>query len=168
MPLRIKRRKKGREARMQRRGRRIKEPEWQLRLAAAGVDLGKPRPATQAEREAIWEDLEQVGQTKAAGYLPRHTVRNFCGKTIEQATHVLTARGLSVRIVSEDECPIASGALFAFDRSMAEAVIARHADILGQKNWPADVDQVMSKISQVWFAPDDPAMPLIRDLYNDA
>lgn len=50
---------------------------------------------------------------------------------------------------------------------MAEPIIARHAYVLREKNWPSDVDRVMTEISKVWFEADDPAMPLIRDLYND-
>jgi len=101
------------------------------------------------------------------GYLPRRTVRSVLGKRVEEVAHTLIERGLSVRILSEDECPIHTGVLFAFDRSMAERIIKQHAEVLRQKNWPPDVDQVMTQISTVWFEMDDPAMPLIRDLYND-
>jgi hypothetical protein len=116
---------------------------------------------------AIHAPLDDVGRRKSVGYLPQYTVRDFLGKSVEEVARSLAERGLSVMILSEDECPIGTGALFAFDRSMAEKIIERHADALRQKNWPPDVDHVMTQISTVWFEMDDPAMPLIRELYND-
>lgn len=116
---------------------------------------------------SIWASLDEVGKTKAVGYLPLYTIRDHLKREATEVARELEGRGLTVGILTEEESKIKSGSLFAFDRLMAETIIARHANVLAQKRWSSDVDQVMTEISTVWFGMDDPAMPLIKELYND-
>lgn len=122
---------------------------------------------TDEQAQKIWASLNEIGVTKAAGYLPLHTVETLLGKTREDVARTLSKRGICVWILDEDRSPIESGAVFAFQRIMAERIIARHQDILREKNWPSDVDRVMTEIAAAWFEVNDPAMPLIRELYNN-
>jgi hypothetical protein len=75
---------------------------------------------TDEQVHRIWTSLTEVGIKKAAGYLPLHTVETLLGKSLEEVARSLTDRGICVRILPEDQSPIKSGALFAFDRPMAK------------------------------------------------
>jgi hypothetical protein len=163
-----KRRLKGRAARMQRRNAGPKyHGVWRM-LAERGIDPRGAGKASPDELAEVWRDLDLVGRSKAVGYLPRETIRKFCRKTVDEAVEALSARGLGVLALTENDCAVGSGAVYAFDRKMAQTIIARHEEMLARKNWPADIDPLMKIISKAWLNSDDPAMPLIRELYNDA
>jgi hypothetical protein len=136
-------------------------------LVERGIDPRVASKISSGGLAEVWNDLGDVGKTKAVGYLPRETIRTCCRKTVDEAVALLKAQGLGVLALTENECAVGSGAVYAFDRQMAETIIARHTNVLAGKNWPADIDQLMVIISKAWLNRDDPAMPLIRELYND-
>jgi hypothetical protein len=132
--------------------------------------LLSPRAAADLDRQVLDRILslfEDVGRTKAVGYLPIYTINDVLKETIDRRAEALTARGLNVRVFNEGETCIKSGAVFAYDSEMMSRIIDKHRDALANKDWAPAPDYVVNRISIEWYEQDDPIMPFIRDLYND-
>jgi hypothetical protein len=120
-----------------------------------------------ATRARVLSSLEEVGKTKAVGYLPLQTISNVLRESIDELVARFSRRGLDVKIFGERETCIKSGAMFVYHPGMVKQLVETHKAALLQKHWALAPDEVISEISREWFEPSDPIMPFIRDLYND-
>lgn len=102
-----------------------------------------------------------VGPHKAAGYLPLYNIRDFLKRDPQDLVVELHMRELSARIFHADECPIKSGALYAWDEAAAKRIVKKH--------WADDieVEEIVSRTATTWFEPHHVLMPLIHELFGD-
>jgi hypothetical protein len=117
--------------------------------------------------DSILSSFEDVGRTKAVGYLPIYTIDDVLKESVTDRVEALAARGLSVRVFNRGETCIKSGAVFAYDPEMVYGIIDKHRSALMNKKWEMTPAYVMNRIAIEWYEENDPIMPFIRDLFND-
>lgn len=115
----------------------------------------------------IQASLDQVGKTKAVGYLPIYTITKVLNDTINARIGPLVKRGLKVRVFGEEETCIKSGALFVYNHDMVLTIIEKYKVEIASRNWNPSPEFIIERIACEWFESTTPIMEFIRDLYND-
>jgi hypothetical protein len=118
-------------------------------------------------RQQAWLLLDNVGATKAVGYLPLSTIERVLEQNPAKLVQHYRQKGLCVRVFDENESCIKSGALFVWDHDQALRYINEFDKSVTEKGWPIDADVVLANIAAEWFEKDDPIMPLIYALYGE-
>jgi hypothetical protein len=111
--------------------------------------------------------LDNVGATKAVGYLPLYTIERVLGQNPAELVQHYRQKGLCVRVFDQNECCIKSGALFVWDYDQASRCIKEFGKSVTEKGWPIDANVVLENIATEWFEKDDPIMPLVYALYGE-
>jgi hypothetical protein len=116
----------------------------------------------------LLESLDKVGDSKAVGYLPRHTVIDILDMTSTDVLSMYGSKGLLVVEFKESETCIKGGAFFVYDAAMIAKLIFKYECILAVNRWPLDPNKIIKKIAKKWYPERHPAMPFIRALYGDS
>ncbi|MCZ8187669.1 MAG: hypothetical protein O9308_14925 [Beijerinckiaceae bacterium] len=118
--------------------------------------------------QRAWEDLSNVGKSKAVGHLPISLIKNGFKYSFEEV-RALIDRECEVYFLEKQPSCLVNGGVFVISRPMFLAVINREQNrkIIRGLRWKVDVDYVLGKISRRWFPPGHRAVPLIRELYGD-
>jgi hypothetical protein len=127
-----------------------------------------PVPELDSEtRNRSLSSFDNVGRTKAVGYLPKSTIVNVLGQEVDACVKNLILRGLKAQVFDEHESCIKSGAVFAYEPKMVSKIIKLHKDRILKRGWLLTPESVIGKLSAEWYDNDDQIMPLIRNLFND-
>ena len=112
-------------------------------------------------------DLTSVGDIKLIGYLPLETIKSRDGslKALEEA---LISKGLRTFIMSEDNCPVLSGALCAFNKVALQEYLnwPEHQAILQDHNWSQNAED-FARATLLYTAPQGKLYDLIALSYFD-
>lgn len=92
------------------------------------------------EKEELLNDLRLVGEEKPLGYLPIPTLREICGTDPQKMREELESKGIVVVEFQEEECRVAGGALYAYDRNVLGRLLESGKTILEKNGWPTDPD----------------------------
>ena len=100
------------------------------------------------------DDLFQVGAAKPLGYLPLDTILSagYEPGTVEAE---LRSRGLQTHICTENECSIASGALYAWDRAALTTILEVNRKVLEDAGWPSEADEFVGRIMRQHISKSD-------------
>jgi hypothetical protein len=118
-------------------------------------------------KDEIRRHFDELGKTKAVGYLPLYTITDILSMTADSWALALTERGLRVRVFNEEETCIGSGAMYVYDPGMVSEIMERHEGAILEKGWKANAEFIIGIIANDWLESDDPIMPFIRELFND-
>ena len=86
-------------------------------------------------KASIFKDLTDVGTKKAMGYLPLSTIVEYGGDILAIINRVKTSH-CNYIIADEDECHVASGALYVWDDRMLTEILKKYETILLRANIP--------------------------------
>jgi hypothetical protein len=89
------------------------------------------------ESQTDLKDLLLVGPGKPMGYLPLGTIQARGRDPIELAVE-LKAAGLQTRIYTQNECGVASGALYVWDDRALKNLLGRYQNVLHAVGWKDD------------------------------
>jgi hypothetical protein len=111
------------------------------------------------QQEDSLTDLTSVGDIKLMGYLPLETIKSRDGsvKALEEA---LINKGLRTFVMSEDNCPVLSGALQEYLNW------PEHQAILQDHNWPQNAED-FARATLLYTAPQGKLYDLIALSYFD-
>ena len=102
------------------------------------------------KKSEILGDLYDVGKTKALGYLPLETIREY-GDSIENILDYANKNYLkSVLLNYPEECDILSGALYLFDEAMLLKFLHKYTNVLKQANVPCSNCLAYKYIAEVF------------------
>jgi len=119
------------------------------------------------EKEKILQSLTRVGDSKAIGYLPLYTIRDFLEMTAQELSEQARHRGLDALCFEEDRCLIKSGALYLYDRDRLNKILAASTHILKLHQWPTDPDLFVGAIAQEWLQPGNPILPIVKQAFGE-
>lgn len=132
-----------------------------------GCRLMTPQPAPdETERDRLLLSLSQVGPSKAIGYLPLYTIRDFVQLSPDSIAASASARGLETRQFKPEACCIKSGALYVYDRKALDQILKAHAEVLEANELPILPDLFVAHIAAVWFDPNHPACAVIARAFG--
>ena len=100
--------------------------------------------------EDIMQDIWAVGEDKPMGYLPVSTITEICGKDIDEVRAACLENGLKTNLLSEEECHVGGGALYAYDAESLQALLDEHRDILEKNAWPTSADDFALKVTNTF------------------
>ncbi|MBW0005448.1 MAG: hypothetical protein JO216_18395 [Hyphomicrobiales bacterium] len=118
-------------------------------------------------KDEVRRHFDEIGKTKAVGYLPMYTITDILLISADDWARTLTERGLCVRVFNEDETCIDRGAMYVYDPRMIAELTERHKGTILKKGWKANAEFIIETIAKDWFERSDPIMPFIRELFND-
>lgn len=118
-------------------------------------------------KREIMSSVDEVGVSKAVGYLPLKTVRDMLGLDINLLTKAFESKYLHVKIFEETQTCINSGAFFVYDHAAFDKTINLFAEEIVRKGWRPEVESVLDQVANRWFDGDDHIMPFIRALYGE-
>tara|TARA_R110002124_G_scaffold287216_1_gene471327 strand:- start:12847 stop:13275 length:429 start_codon:yes stop_codon:yes gene_type:complete len=112
-------------------------------------------------------DLTSVGDIKLMGYLPLDTIKQR-GGDVGALRETLINKGLQTFILTEELCPVTSGALCAFNQAALQKYLnwPDHQTILKTHNWPKNADE-FARATLVHTAPPGKLYDLIALCYFD-
>jgi hypothetical protein len=118
-------------------------------------------------KKQILRSFDDVGATKAIGYLPKKTILDLLALDIDQIRTYYEVKGLKTKMFDERETCIKSGAMFVYDRARFDQIVEKFKVEIVGKGWLAESGFVLDQIATHWFEGDDPILPLIRALYGE-
>ena len=126
------------------------------------------------EQESICRDLQDtlrrhttLGPHKLVSYLPRNTIENVMRMPLATYTSMIENNGGSYLIFGEDECCIASGAVYAFLPKELSAVLRTNKSVLAKVGLPYEPTAFIQAIAATWFETGAQVMPLLKELFGD-
>jgi hypothetical protein len=111
--------------------------------------------------------IEDVGRTKAVGYLPLATLEKVLGLEPEELRKQSIARSLEVRIFEEGKCCIKSGAIFVYDSVLFKKIAEKFREEILARGWIAECDFLIERIATNWFSEQEPVLQFISALYGE-
>ncbi len=84
---------------------------------------------------SLLDDLYLVGKNKPLGYLALEVILRT-GTSLEKIKSDLEGKGLKVFALTEDDCEVGSGALYAYDDKALQNILNNNVDILAQNAVP--------------------------------
>ena len=115
----------------------------------------------------ILESLDLVGHSKAVGYLPLRTITDFIKTPLKELKESYRRKNLNIRVFSERDTCIKSGAFFVYDKIMMEHAISAFQTTITNLNWSPVPIYIIGRIARNWYDADHPVMPFVRALYGD-
>jgi len=91
------------------------------------------------------DDLYLVGAAKPLGYLPLDTILS-AGYTPARVAAELEVCGLGTRLCAAEECRIASGALYVWDRDALGKLLNANRNVLDDAGWPCEADEFVQRV----------------------
>lgn len=121
--------------------------------------------------DELLDDLLLVGRTKLMGYLPQNTIINICGSDVAELKEALEQEGKTTLLLSEEQCRVASGALYAYDAFQLQKFLDQEPQkkILSAENWPSNVHEFVKRciVETASFDTQVALYDLIALAYND-
>ncbi len=111
-------------------------------------------------------DLMGVGALKLIGYLPLVTLERAFATSVQNVKEELAHRGLGVLRFREDQCRIASGALYAFHFPGLMLLLRANLTTLKRCGWPIEPYDFVERVAQE-EATDDELRALIGKAFAD-
>lgn len=128
-------------------------------------DESKHQELSQERISELWEDLDEVGKTKALGYLPVATLIYDCGVTdLQKLADSYQERGLRYKFMYYDDGNLFN--LTVWDESMLQELLSAHHEILEKYDWPDTPEAFIDKAKET-TAERGPLYDLIAWAYND-
>ena len=120
---------------------------------------------SEAEKLRMLNDLRGVGESKLVGYLPKSTLVDICGVTVEEMKTELGARGLVVVDLDESESSINSGAIYVYEPTALAKLLQSNKHILEKNGWPTEPDAFVRHLKV--YAKDKDLFGLVADAFGD-
>ena len=126
----------------------------------------KPRPKTMLERkDEFLEKFYRVGPDKPVSYLPVQTLQEIGAANINELRQEFESKGLAVRLLSDKESGVGSGALYVYDKNALGLLLEKNSGILERESWPTDPDTFIDHL--VYTARDPDLYRVIEDAFGD-
>ena len=109
----------------------------------------------------------QLGPRKPASYLPLNTVTKHLGMTAKSYVAEIQKHGGVAVVFSPEECPIASGAIFAYHARSVTDVLDQNCGLLRKRDWPTDAPTFIARVAGTWLDDDDPVLAIVRMAFGD-
>lgn len=97
---------------------------------------------------SVLRDLFGIGPDKPLGYLPLSTLED-CKYAPETMVRTLRARDLYVRIYTQPECDVGSGALYASDLRALAGLLAQNKDVIIEAKWPMEPLAFFDRVARI-------------------
>lgn len=120
---------------------------------------------SEAEKLSMLNDLRGVGESKPVGYLPKSTLVDICGVTVEEMKVELEAKGLVAVDLDESECGINSGALYVYEPTALGRLLQSNKQTLERNGWPTEPYAFVRHLK--FFVKDKDLYNLIADAFGD-
>ncbi len=114
---------------------------------------------------SVLDDLYFVGKNKPLGYLPLETILES-GVTLEKIKSDLEAKGLNVFALTEEDCEVASGALYAYDAEALQNILNNNVDVLIQNAVPKTALDFILWVAKFEAAPGTELFSLIAEAFG--
>lgn len=117
----------------------------------------------------IFNDLINVGNTKALGYLPLSTIEDF-GGSIDELLNYAKFNNIKYLLLEQFECKIVSGALYFYDDKWLKNMVEQFNDILYLANVDiSSLENMVRYIAKYSVRPDiyPCAYIVIGKMFND-
>lgn len=145
---------------------RESERLWAVRGSPLEI-VGSDREAVASAMREVRRSLESVGPAKPVGYLPFDTIRWLYQTEPEVLSEFHIQRGLAALVLDEDDCCIGSGALYVYDTTALDRVLARNSRLLAGLKLPTLPEPFVRYIAMNWLDESHLAMPVIREAFGD-
>jgi hypothetical protein len=119
------------------------------------------------DRAQILSSFNGVGTSKAVGYLPLSTIESVLQIDVNILTKKYSGSGLSVSVLTQDECCTKSGAMYVYDISTLQAILDSSSDVLAKNGWPIDADRFVRRMAKSWLRQTDPVYAIIQRVFGE-
>lgn len=116
--------------------------------------------------ERVLNFLRDVGSRKPIGYLPKTTLLQKGGITVEAMREELEAKGLKVIDFDDEDTLVISGALVAYDPIALPQVLENGRKVLEKNDWSTDPEDFVYNCMQI-LVTDQDLYNLIADAFGD-
>ena len=106
----------------------------------------------ESHENSLMNDLYLVGPNKPLGYLPISTIEEICHLDIQTVIDECRSRDLTTLLYGEDDCNVASGALFAVDEQSLSQLLQINKELLDAHGWSLEPLEFVNKLNKVTVA----------------
>lgn len=115
--------------------------------------------------EETLDYVRKVGPQKPMGYLSFNTIKK-CGTTVEELRKELEQCGLKTIFLTEEECAVHDGALYAYDEKALSELLQKNKDILEKVGRPTDAESFIRHLKPSALPKTD-IFNIIADAFGD-
>lgn len=108
-----------------------------------------------------------VGPDKLVGYKLIEDLVQRAKVDPEKIKEQLEAKGLKTLMLTDEECSMRSGALYAWHEEGLSAFLAKHASALEQCNWPTEPEAFIRRLAVDWAPEKTKLFDIIADAFNN-
>lgn len=142
--------------------------EYKSNYEKSGKDRGgiRTREHTPEEAHELWQDLNEVGNTKALGYLPIDALIYVCRVTnLEELAKTYREKGLKAKFMQRPG-DTEIGNLYVWDETLLQRLLTENKELLNKENWPITPEAFVDTVNEI-TADTGPLYDLIARAYND-
>lgn len=108
-----------------------------------------------------------LSKRKSVSYLPKNTIENHIGITLEDYTKMILGNKNKYIIFSDKETYIYSGAIFAYNEEFLGELLENNYNIIVENRWTTNPEEFVKRIAFEWIEDDNPIKKIIKLSFGD-